>query len=323
MTSGMSGGEPEYSIVTRALTKRFGAHTAVDSLDLSVERGTIYGLVGPDGAGKTTTLRMLCGALGPSSGTASVAGFDITRELETLRYHLGYMPQAFSLYPDLSVEENLDFFADIYQVPHGHAAGTQGPAAGVQQAHRFPGAPRRAPLRRHEEEAGPGLHPDPRAQGAAAGRAHHRRRPGVAPRAVAHPVRPAAHRRDHRGDHALHGRGRALQPGGLSHRRAAPGERLAGGAGPAAQAHGHRAQGPAAQGDAGRGAPRAGHRQHPDLWRPAAPAGRRPGRGDRSPAAGTGPGGGRDPHPAPHPPVHGGRLHAPGAGRAEPAAADV
>lgn len=116
MTS-VNGGQVEYSIVTKALTKRFGALTAVDGLDLSVERGTIYGLVGPDGAGKTTTLRMLCGALAPSSGTATVAGFDISREMETLRYHLGYMPQAFSLYPDLSVEENLDFFADIYQVP--------------------------------------------------------------------------------------------------------------------------------------------------------------------------------------------------------------
>jgi ABC-2 type transport system ATP-binding protein len=105
------------AIELRGLTKRFGALTAVDSLDLSVQRGAIFGLVGPDGAGKTTTLRMLCGAMTPTSGTATVAGFDIVSQIEQVRAHLGYMPQAFSLYPDLTVMENLTFFADVYEVP--------------------------------------------------------------------------------------------------------------------------------------------------------------------------------------------------------------
>ncbi len=106
-----------YAIETHALTKRFGARVAVDQLNLEVRRGEIFGLVGPDGAGKTTTLRMLCGAMAPSAGSARVAGFDIVKDIEAVRVRLGYMPQAFSLYPDLSVRENLEFFADIYSVP--------------------------------------------------------------------------------------------------------------------------------------------------------------------------------------------------------------
>jgi ABC-2 type transport system ATP-binding protein len=105
------------AIVTTGLTKRFGRVTAVDHLDLVVNRGSIFGLVGPDGAGKTTTLRMLCGAMAPTEGTASVAGFDVVRQTELARLQLGYMPQSFSLYPDLSVQENLEFFADVYEVP--------------------------------------------------------------------------------------------------------------------------------------------------------------------------------------------------------------
>jgi ABC-2 type transport system ATP-binding protein len=104
-------------IETRGLTKRFGRLTAVDDLDLAVKRGSIFGLVGPDGAGKTTTLRMLCGAMAPTSGTALVAGFDVVLQTELARLQLGYMPQSFSLYPDLSVQENLEFFANIYEVP--------------------------------------------------------------------------------------------------------------------------------------------------------------------------------------------------------------
>ena len=99
--------QPELSdsaIETSGLTKRFGQLTAVDHLDLAVKRGSIFGLVGPDGAGKTTTLRMLCGALVPTSGTARVAGFDVVRQTELARLQLGYMPQSFSLYPDLSVQ---------------------------------------------------------------------------------------------------------------------------------------------------------------------------------------------------------------------------
>ncbi len=106
-----------YVIETRGLTKRFGGLTAVDAVDLSVRRGEIFGLVGPDGAGKTTLLRLLCGAIDTTDGEATVAGFGVTREIEQVREHLGYMPQSFSLYPDLSVRENLEFFADIFGVP--------------------------------------------------------------------------------------------------------------------------------------------------------------------------------------------------------------
>ena len=90
---------------------------ALDGVDLKIESGQLYGLVGPDGAGKTTLLRILSTVILPTSGTAKVAGFDILKQAQKVRPHLGYMPQAFSLYPDLSVIENLRFFADINGVP--------------------------------------------------------------------------------------------------------------------------------------------------------------------------------------------------------------
>jgi ABC-2 type transport system ATP-binding protein len=99
------------------LSKKFGGLTAVEGLDLAVAPGEIFGLVGPDGAGKTTTMRMLCGILEPSAGGAEVAGYDVTRQPEAVKQHIGYMSQRFSLYGDLTVAENLTFFANIYQVP--------------------------------------------------------------------------------------------------------------------------------------------------------------------------------------------------------------
>jgi ABC-2 type transport system ATP-binding protein len=105
------------AIRTTGLRRTFGATVAVDALDLDVAAGEIFGLVGPDGAGKTTTMRMLTGILAPGAGTAEVAGFDVRRESEPLKEHIGYMSQRFGLYPDLSVMENLDFYADIYSVP--------------------------------------------------------------------------------------------------------------------------------------------------------------------------------------------------------------
>ena len=90
---------------------------AIDTIDLTVESGQLYGLVGPDGAGKTTLLRILSTVMEPTSGSAQLAGFDVMKQSEDVRALLGYMPQAFSLYPDLSVMENLKFFADINGVP--------------------------------------------------------------------------------------------------------------------------------------------------------------------------------------------------------------
>ncbi|OGP59629.1 MAG: multidrug ABC transporter ATP-binding protein [Deltaproteobacteria bacterium RBG_13_52_11b] len=104
------------SIQTTNLTKTFGSLTAVNRLNLEVKAGEIFGLVGPDAAGKTTTLRMLCGILPPDDGEARVAGCNIRSEGETLKEKVGYLPQRFGLYGDLTVLENIHFYADLYQV---------------------------------------------------------------------------------------------------------------------------------------------------------------------------------------------------------------
>ena len=105
------------AIAAKALSRSFGATHAVDGLDLDVAEGEIFGLVGPDGAGKTTTMRMLTGILPATSGQATVAGHDIRRDAERLKTEVGYMSQRFGLYSDLTVEENISFYADIYGVP--------------------------------------------------------------------------------------------------------------------------------------------------------------------------------------------------------------
>ena len=105
------------AISTQALSRSFGATRAVDRLDLEIADGEIFGLVGPDGAGKTTTMRMLTGILPPTSGAGTVAGFDIVHDAERLKDYVGYMSQRFGLYSDLTVEENIEFYADIYGVP--------------------------------------------------------------------------------------------------------------------------------------------------------------------------------------------------------------
>ena len=101
------------------LTKRFGSFVAVDRISFQVSAGEIFGFLGPNGAGKSTTIRMLCGILAPTSGTGTVAGFDVATQAEQIKAHIGYMSQKFSLYEDLTVEENIDFYAGIYRVPEG------------------------------------------------------------------------------------------------------------------------------------------------------------------------------------------------------------
>jgi ABC-2 type transport system ATP-binding protein len=98
------------------LTRRFGALTALDHLNLEVARGEIFGLVGPDGAGKTTTLRLMCGLVDPSEGEAWVAGHNVAREPDAVKDRIGYMAQRFGLYADLTVEENMAFYADLFGV---------------------------------------------------------------------------------------------------------------------------------------------------------------------------------------------------------------
>jgi ABC-2 type transport system ATP-binding protein len=105
---------PELAVETVALRKVFGSLVAVDSLDLTIERGMVFGLLGSNGCGKTTTIRMLCGLLTPTSGKASVIGLDVATQGEAIRRRIGYMCQKFGLYDDLSVRENLLFYASIY-----------------------------------------------------------------------------------------------------------------------------------------------------------------------------------------------------------------
>jgi ABC-2 type transport system ATP-binding protein len=107
----------ENIIETRALSRRFGSLVAVRDVSLQVTRGEIFGVLGPNGAGKSTTIRMLCGILDPSGGSGTVVGYDIATQAERIKERIGYMTQRFSLYEDLSVLENLTFYAGIYGVP--------------------------------------------------------------------------------------------------------------------------------------------------------------------------------------------------------------
>lgn len=107
----------QLAIIAEGLTKTFKHLTAVDGLNLQVKKGEIFGLVGPDGAGKTTTIQMLCGIMTPTSGSALVAGVDSVKRAEELEGKIGYMSEGFSLYGSLTVGENIDFFASLYDIP--------------------------------------------------------------------------------------------------------------------------------------------------------------------------------------------------------------
>ena len=109
-------------IDVHGLTKKFSGRAVVRNLSMQVKRGTIYGFLGPNGSGKTTTIRMLCGLLTPDEGTGTCLGYDIRTETEKIKSHVGYMTQRFSLYQDLSVRENLEFIARVYGIDHPVAA---------------------------------------------------------------------------------------------------------------------------------------------------------------------------------------------------------
>jgi ABC-2 type transport system ATP-binding protein len=106
----------ENAVEIKGLSKKFGEIVAVESIDLVIRKGEMFGMVGPDGAGKTTTIRMLCGITEPSAGSASLLGHDLAADLEEAKRHIGYLSQRFSLYGDLTVDENIEFFAEINEV---------------------------------------------------------------------------------------------------------------------------------------------------------------------------------------------------------------
>jgi len=112
------GSQPALTIDARGLRKAFGALVAVDGLTLGVARGEVFGMLGPNGSGKTTTIRMFCGLLAPTSGTATVAGHDVVKDGEAVRRNIGYMSQKYGLYDDLTVVENIRFYGTIYGL-HG------------------------------------------------------------------------------------------------------------------------------------------------------------------------------------------------------------
>ncbi len=111
-----SPNEAAAAVVVKDLERRFGTFMAVNRISFEVKKGEIFGFLGPNGAGKSTTIRILCGILAPSGGSGTVAGFDVAREAEKIKSHIGYMSQKFSLYEDLTVEENINFYSGIYNI---------------------------------------------------------------------------------------------------------------------------------------------------------------------------------------------------------------
>lgn len=108
----------ETAIVIKGITKKFGELTAVDNLTLTVEKNKVFGIVGPDGAGKTTLIRMLCGLIEPTSGGAGILGYDLVKQKDMIKNEIGYLSQKFSLYHDLTTDENIEFFAELHGVRH-------------------------------------------------------------------------------------------------------------------------------------------------------------------------------------------------------------
>ena len=143
------------------LTRRFGKVVAVDQLNLAIGRGEIFGLIGPDGAGKTTAIRLLAAVMLPSAGQAAVLGFDTRRQAERIRRAIGYMPQKFSLYGDLTVVENLGFFADVFGVRGAERRQKTDDLLHFARLHEFRSRRAGRAFGRDAEEAGAGVRADP------------------------------------------------------------------------------------------------------------------------------------------------------------------
>jgi ABC-2 type transport system ATP-binding protein len=156
-------------IRARGLTRRFGDVVALDGLDFDVAPGELFGIVGPDGAGKTTALRILAGVLRPTAGDVEVDGVSMARDPEGVKHRLAYMSQRFGLYKDLTVMENLRFYADLFQVPASERETRLERLFQVLEPGALQGPAGGKPLRRDEAEAGAVLRPDPPAHDPAAG----------------------------------------------------------------------------------------------------------------------------------------------------------
>ena len=152
------------AVVVRDLEKRFGGFMAVNRISFQVARGEIFGFLGPNGAGKSTTIRMLCGILAPTAAAAPWPASTSATQSEQIKAHIGYMSQKFSLYQDLTVEENIDFYSGIYRIPAAREAAAQAVGDRDGGPGRASPPPHGDPLRRLETAAGPGLrHPPPAA----------------------------------------------------------------------------------------------------------------------------------------------------------------
>ncbi len=200
--------DPDIVIDVHGLTKTFDGRAVVRDLSMQVKRGTIYGFLGPNGSGKTTTIRMLCGLLTPDNGTGTCLGYDIRTETDKIKRQVGYMTQRFSLYQDLSVRENLEFVGAHLWPRQDRRGGARGDQAARSVRPR--GAARRRIVGRLEAAAGARrLHVAEPAT-AAARRADRRRRSEGAARFLERDLRARRRRADRAGLDALHGRGRAL-----------------------------------------------------------------------------------------------------------------
>ena len=187
------------------LTKKFGDFTAVNDVVFEVQTGEVVGYLGPNGSGKTTTMRMLLGLLSPTSGTAHVLGYDIRHEGTAILPLIGYMSQKFALYDELTVLENMDFYAGIYDLGGARRRAASGRGFAASRAARLPPRPRRPDLNRLAPATGARHRSRARPAPAPSRRAYQWRRPlGASP--VLGPDRPARDQRHHRLCHnALYG----------------------------------------------------------------------------------------------------------------------